>query len=103
MNYTLKLSTEAVLDLQSGFDWYEEKRTGLGFDFMLAVRANIKRIERNPYLFQAISVEEKHIRRAVVQRFNYLIFYAIEEDEIWVFAILSSRQHPDSWQSRIPK
>jgi len=101
MAYTLQLSREAVLDMRQAFHWYEEKRPGLGFDFLLATKAMFDQISRAPFMFQTASPEQSHIRRAVVQRFNYLIFYAVEGDEIWVFAVVSSRQNPETWKRRI--
>ena len=33
MSYSLELQSEAVIDIQEAFEWYQVKREGLGFDF----------------------------------------------------------------------
>ncbi len=48
MKLRIIITPEAEQDLKDAFSWYEEKRTGLGHDFLLQVDAAIEFIERNP-------------------------------------------------------
>jgi hypothetical protein len=48
MKYKVIISPEAEVDLKEAFSWYEDKRTGLGYDFLLQVDAEINFINRNP-------------------------------------------------------
>lgn len=51
MKYKLIVSPEAEDDLSEAFMWYESKREGLGYDFLLQVDAGFRFIERNPLVF----------------------------------------------------
>ncbi|MBN1639279.1 MAG: hypothetical protein JW866_09940 [Ignavibacteriales bacterium] len=52
MNYHLVIRPEAENDLKEIFTCYEEKRKGLGHDFLLQIEAGLKFIERNPELLK---------------------------------------------------
>ena len=41
MKRMLIIRPEAELDIREAFSWYEDKRTGLGYDFLLQVDAGI--------------------------------------------------------------
>ena len=55
------LQEEAVLDIQVAFEWYEEKREGLGDELLQEIEHCLKEIEEHPhhYSFVNISIEEK--------------------------------------------
>ena len=48
MKYKVIVRPEAEDDLKATFSWYEDKRIGLGYDFLLQVDAGINFIYRNP-------------------------------------------------------
>ncbi len=48
MKYKAFIMPEAENDLKETFLWYEDKRVGLGYDFLLQVDASLRFIERNP-------------------------------------------------------
>lgn len=48
MKYKVIITPEAENDLKEAFSWYEDKRLGLGYDFLLQVDAGLRFIERNP-------------------------------------------------------
>ena len=52
MAFTIKLRTRAIKDIGEAFEWYEEKRAGLGEEFLLSVDDVILTIQRNPKLFE---------------------------------------------------
>jgi len=68
----LILAPEAEHDISEAYDWYEQRRPGLGEEFLSCVDACIQRIVRSPDLFAEVFLE---FRRALVRRFPYAIFY----------------------------
>ena len=48
MKYRAIIRPEAENDLKEVFSWYEDKRQGLGYDFLLQVDAGLRFIEGNP-------------------------------------------------------
>ncbi len=99
--YTIQFTDEAKQDINLAFVWYEEKRKGLGLDFLLFLRAVSNAIQSNPLQFQAISLDKNHIRRAVLRKFNYLVFYTIKDQHVFVIGVLSSKQDPATWKKRV--
>ena len=97
----LIFTNESQQDLRDGFAWYEEKRIGLGFDFMLSIEATLKVIERNPLTYAQAPMTIPNIRRAVVFKFSYLIFYTIVQQSVIILAVVSSKQDAAIWKTRI--
>jgi toxin ParE1/3/4 len=101
MSYILIFTNESQQDLKEGFAWYEEKRIGLGIDFMLAIEATIRAIERNPFAYAQAPTDIPNIRRAVVFKFSYLIFYTIIQQSVVILSVVSSKQDAAIWKLRI--
>ena len=87
----LRYTGKAKGDLDIAFEWYEDQRRGLGFEFLDCAEAAIETILQMPKLYPK---QHGPFRRALVRRFPFSIFYAIEEKEIVVHAIFDNRQDP---------
>ena len=81
---------EAENDLREAFSWYEDKRLGLGYDFLLQTDAGIRFIERNP---EVCSPDYKGTRRHIINRFPYKIIYLFENKE-QLFLLLFMAKKP---------
>ena len=101
MSYHLIFTTETQEDLREGFLWYEEKRIGLGVDFMMTIEATLKSIERNPLAFSLAPTQIPNIRRAIVFKFSFLIFYTIVGQSVIILSVISSKRDPAVWKTRI--
>ena len=101
MNYMLIFTNESQDDLRNGFLWYEEKRVGLGVDFMLAIEATLRIIERNPFTYSKAPTNMPNIRRAIVFKFSYSIFYSVIDQSVVILAVVSSKQDTAVWKTRI--
>ena len=97
-SFVLSLRDEAILDLEAAADWYEERRTGLGGEFLRAVRATLAAVERAPERF---GVARAEIRRALTRRFPYGVYYLVAGDRVIVLACLHVRRDPQVWQRRV--
>jgi plasmid stabilization system protein ParE len=86
-------------DLASAASWYEERRAGLGEEFLAAFRATQERVAASPRSFPIV-YPEKGIRRAPFVRFPYALFYQLTEDDGIIVAVRHHRQHPRGWQRR---
>lgn len=67
MKYRVVIRPESEYDLKEAFLWYEDKRLGLGYDFLLQVDAGLRFIERDPEIHQ---VEHKGTRKHIIKRFR---------------------------------
>ena len=81
-------------DLAGAFDWYELQQRQLGEEFLSAVQATLRAIEQYPELFAAGHSE---VRRAVVFRFPFAVFYTVEARRIVVLRVLHTARNPALW------
>lgn len=97
MSHRFLIRPEAEADLAEAKRWYEQRREGLGADFLLCVEEALQRMGRHPELYPVVY---KDVRRAVIRRFPYGIFYRLMGEEIVVIGVLHGRRDPSRWQSR---
>lgn len=98
MKYKVIIRPESENDLKEAFSWYEDKRLGLGYDFLLQVDVGLRFIERNPEIHP---IEYKGIRKHIIKRFPYKIIYLVEEENIIVLAVIHGKRSPDLIKERI--
>jgi plasmid stabilization system protein ParE len=87
---------EAEDEVLEAFEWYENRRAGLGKEFAQAVDEIISRIIENPLAYQRAY---KETRRAVLSRFPFAVYYRLAGEDLVIQAV-HGRQHPSRWQSR---
>lgn len=98
VKYSVLVRPETEEDLKEAFSWYEDNRTGLGYDFLLQVDAGINFIKRNP---EINPVEYKGMRKHLIKRFPYKIIYLVEEEKVIVLAVLHGKRSPGLLKKRI--
>jgi plasmid stabilization system protein ParE len=98
MSHKAVLTREAENDLSEIFEWYERRRRGLGFDFLLQVDAGLRLLEDDPQLF---SEQYKGVRRYLVKRFPYKVFYRVKGKSIVVLAVVHGGRDPGWVKKRI--
>ena len=87
----------AESDTEEAANWYNDKVEGFGNEFLLALDAKLNAIRRNPNQFQIIY---KQVRRAIIERFPYAIFYVIEGNIVYIVAVVHTRRNPRLWKKR---
>jgi toxin ParE1/3/4 len=100
VTFELIISPEAEADMGEAFNWYEEKFSALGSDFLLNVDAALQAILRNPEQFPLV---HKTIRRTLIRRFPYQIFFVLETSRIVVLAVFHAKRNPKRWKGRADK
>jgi plasmid stabilization system protein ParE len=88
----------ALADIDFAFAWYESREPGLGLQFAQEVDSALSFIKEQPDLFAAI---HRDVRRAIINRFPYSVYYVHRRDEVKVVAVMHSARHPRSWQRRV--
>ena len=87
----------AAAHLREGRRWYAAQAAGLELEFARAVEAAVAAVSRNPEAFPGV---EPRIRRILLRRFPYGLYYAIERDRIVVHACYHLRREPTRWDPR---
>ena len=72
--------------------------TGLGTQFHIQVSKVFARLAETPLIYAMLY---RDVRRAVVHRFPYLIWYAVLDEDVMVLACTHGRQDPDIVLSRL--
>lgn len=87
----------ATADLARAYHWYEGEAAGLGEELLGAVREAVTAATDEP---EHYSVVRGDVRRVVVRRFPYAVFYRVRPDRIVVIAVVHQRRDPQVWQRR---
>jgi plasmid stabilization system protein ParE len=92
------LRDEAAAEFDEAFDYYEHQRAGLGVDFAARVQQVFDRVGVNPRLHAVVYAD---IRKAVVTRFPYCVFYRADGARVEVIAVFHTSRNPTIWQARV--
>jgi len=91
VKYSLIISPEAEDDLKEAYSWYEDRRQGLGHDFLLQVDAGLNFVARHPNIHP---IEYRGTRKHLIKRFPYKIIYLVENERIMVLAVIHGSRKP---------
>jgi plasmid stabilization system protein ParE len=91
------LRDEARAEFDEAFDWYDSQRAGLGAEFVAEVQKVFDRIAANPLIHRVVFAD---IRKGVVRRFPYGVFYRPHPDRVEVIAVFHSSRNPSIWHGR---
>jgi plasmid stabilization system protein ParE len=94
---TLRLTPAAEADVEGVLGWYRERGHDLGDQFLQALDSCLETIELSPLAFATVHGD---MRRALLRRFPYCVFYLVSEHEIVVLACLHGHRDPETWKSR---
>lgn len=97
MKYTIIIRPEAEIELQDACLWYEEQSKGLGLEFIRCIDVALSSIMSSPLMYAEIY---KNIRRVLIRRFPFGIFYIFEQNKIIVLAVFHAKRNPKHWQKR---
>ena len=95
--YSVIFTQAARAELADAQDWYEGESVGLGRRFRQAIGILIERMIDNPRQFPIVL---KNVRRALLRRFPYLLFFVVEDDALIVIACFHASRDPSHWQKR---
>ena len=85
--YSVIFTQAARAELTDAQDWYEGEASGLGRRFRQAIDALIERMIDN-------------VRRALLRRFPYSLFFVVEDEVLIVMACFHASRDPSHWQKR---
>lgn len=98
MAYRLKFSTRALRKTGETQEWYASQSPGLGEEFIAEMELQLKRLEQAPLLYAEVI---SHIRRTLLPRFPYGLFYAVRGDLVHVLVVLHDARNPSRWPKQI--
>lgn len=84
-------------EIDDAHDWYQQRRAGLGRDFLDEIERALAEITANPARY---GFADADIREGLLNRFPYAIYYRVLPDRIRVLAVYHTSRDPSGWQSR---
>ena len=88
----------ARCELDEAVEWYERALLKLGTRFRSDVYAAVESLEPFP---ERHSKEHGELRRIVMRRFPYLIYYLVEEKRIVVFSVFHASRDPEELREHL--
>lgn len=99
MTYRLRFRGPARADVRRARNWYEREAPHMADPFLEELSAVVSSIEDNPLMYPKILGE---VRRALMTRFAYAIYFTLDEGTIVVFAVTHQSRDEDKWRRRVP-
>ena len=98
MSYEIQVRRSAELDIAKAQVWYESQRSRLGAEFRSEVSRVIDRLAETPLICQLV---HRDVRRAVVRRFPYLVWYRVVGEIVIVLACTYGGRDPEKVKARL--
>lgn len=97
MTLQVSLTPEAEADVEEVHVWYAERGLALADDFRRSLDECMARIASHPEGFPAV---HGWVRRALLRRFPYCVFYVLEAERAVVIGCFHARRDPRVWRLR---
>lgn len=91
MTYPILITPEAERDIADAIDWYDAISPELTISFMFELTAALGTISEHPESYSSISLG---LRRALLRRFPYGVFYRQVPAAIQVIAVFATARDP---------
>lgn len=93
----LRVEPIADSEILEAFDWYNGRSKVVARTFRDTLDATLVRVRESPELYPLVYRE---IRRALVPRFPYAVFFVVEPALIRIVGVVHGKRHPRRWQRR---
>lgn len=93
----LSYRPEVEDDVVDAVAWYDDKRAGLGDEFLLEYLGAIQRIRDNPLLF---AIAANGLRPCRVKRFSYIVHFVLDGNNVLVVALMGGGRDNSAFAHR---
>ena len=88
----IKISEDALADLNDGFLFYEQQDQRLGDYFTACLRSDIEELRITGGVHRIV---HRQFHRSLSRVFPYGIFYTSEQDTVVIYAVIDLRSDPE--------
>lgn len=99
MKYKLEMRPAAREEFDDAADWYLSEDASLRDSFVKAVDEKLASITHQPELYSLVYGTK--IRKAVVNKFPYSVYFSIESNLVIIHAIFHNSRNPMIWHGRL--
>ena len=97
MSRAVSFRPQAKEDIDGALSWYGNERPALAFAFAESLDAVIARVSESPLQFPSVHGQ---IRRALLGRFPYAVFFVTGDNAIHVLGVVHLHRDPSVWKDR---
>ena len=87
--YIIIFKEDTSDEIAEAYDWYENKKQGLGEQFLDSLENTLELLQKNPKYYSFIHQLK---RKIVVKGFPYKIIYEIFSEEIFIYGLKHFKQ-----------
>ena len=91
MPYSVRYKRAAAAEVEEAIARYAQPEVNQASEFVRDLERTESHLRARPVLYQQV---EGEIRRAVLRRFPYSVFYVVEQEEVIVLACMHHHQKP---------
>jgi toxin ParE1/3/4 len=91
LSFSIYVRRTAELDIAEAQMWYEEQQVGLATEFHYELSMTLTRLAETPHIYPVVY---RNIRRAVLHRFPFLVWYHVEGSVVTVLACTHGKASP---------
>ncbi len=95
--WLLSYRPEVEDDVVAAVVWDDDKRVGLGDEFLIEYLAAIARIRGNPLL---LAVAANGLRPCRLKRFSYIIHFDVTGNEVLIVALMGDGRDESAFNNR---
>lgn len=95
-NYKISIDQDALKDIQSATDWYNDQLEGLGARFQKQVKTQINSLKNNPTVY---ALRYGNVRCMLIKKFPFLVHFTIDEGKktVEIYALFHTSRNPKIW------
>ena len=94
MSYPVRFRPQVADEVIEAMAWYSTRSPGLDTAFFRAFEIATKSLGEQPERYRRVLGE---VRRIILPRFPYVVFYRFDGDEVVVLSLQHERRSPDRW------
>ncbi len=95
--YKIELSDEAENDFDKSYEYYAKESEKVADNFYKQVDNSFNKISKNPHAYPQAY---KKVRKLVIKRFPFIIYYQIKQVVVRIVAIFHASRNPEIWKDR---
>lgn len=97
MKLRIQIGPKAEAEIEEAARWYAQRSAPLATQFLLRVEEVISEVAEAPQRFPVL---HRDIRRALLGRFPYGVFFRLKRDHVKVIAVIHQSRDPGLWRRR---
>ncbi|NJD20730.1 MAG: type II toxin-antitoxin system RelE/ParE family toxin [Gemmatimonadetes bacterium] len=94
MAHPIRIRPQVEAEISEAMAWYGDRVPGLDGAFLRALTVALVRVSEVPESYATI---RGAVRRAILRKFPYAVYYVFDGVEVIVLACIHERRSPERW------